>query len=144
MKTSWRQYEKQVFKEFGRKYPNQKIEFDAKISGRYSATKRQIDILIKAEIADSIQIGVFDCKMFNKKVDVKVVDSMVGFMDDLNANYGGIITCVGFTKAAQNRAKSAGIKLETIEFESVEQIVNHFIPSLDFSDSRNSMYLALI
>lgn len=144
MPKSWKEYENQVFEEFRNRYPNQTIELDQKLKGRYSEAMRQVDVLIKTEIADSIQIGVFDCKMFNKKVDVKVIDSMVGFMDDLNANYGGIITCIGFSKAAEKRAKASNIKLDIVKFESPDQVVNHFVPSLDFSDVRNSMYIPLI
>lgn len=144
MVKSWKEYEEQIFKEFQKKYPNQTIEFDQKLVGKYSKVIRQIDILIKAEIADSVQIGVFDCKKFNNKINVRTIDSMVGYMDDLNANYGGIITCVGFSKAAKNRARANNIKLEVIEFKSPEELINHFIPSLDFSDPRNSMYLGTI
>lgn len=143
MNKSWRDYEGQVFEKFREKYPNQEILFNQNIVGRYSLVERQIDILIKASIADSVQIGVFDCKKFNKKIDVKTVDSMIGYMDDLNANYGGIITCRGFSKAAINRARAGNIKLEVIEFKSVSELIDHFVPSLDFSDARNSMYIAL-
>lgn len=144
MDKSWRDYEGQVFEKFKEKYPNQEIQFNQKLVGRYSLVERQIDILIKAAIADSMQIGVFDCKKFNKKINVKTVDSMIGYMDDLNANYGGIITCRGFSKAAVNRAKARNISLEVIEFKSATELIDHLVPSLDFSDGRNSMYLALL
>jgi hypothetical protein len=65
-------------------------------------------------------------------------------MDDLNANYGGLITTQGFTPASQNRARMGNINLDIIEFKSPEQVVKHFIPSLDFSKPENSMYLALL
>jgi len=144
MTKSWKEYEQQVFDEFQEKYPNQTIQFDQKITGRYSKVKRQIDVLITAELADSVQIGVFDCKKFKNRINVRTIDSMVGYMEDLNANYGGIITCVGFSKAAVNRARSSNIKLEIIEFKTPKKLVEHFVPSLDFSDPRNSMYIPLI
>jgi len=140
----WEQYEKQIFKEFKNKYPDQDISYNQKITGQYSQVSRQIDILIKARIGDSTQIGVFDCKKFNSKINVKSIDSMIGYMDDLNVNYGGLITTKGYSKAAYNRASARGIKLEIIDFESPKQIVEHFIPSLDFSKVENSMYIPLI
>lgn len=91
-----------------------------------------------------MQIGVFDCKKFNTKINVKTIDSMVGYMDDINANYGAIITCKGFSKAAINRAKASNIKLDIIKFESPEQLIEHFVPSLNFSDPGNSMYIGTI
>ena len=144
MTPDWKKYEQQIFEEFSTKYPESLLKYDQNIVGRFSKVPRQVDILINASIANTELLGIFDCKMFNKKIDVKVIDSMIGFMDDLNANFGGVITTVGFTKAAINRAKEGKIDLRVIEFESPKQVVEQFQPSLDFSDPRNSMYLPLI
>ncbi|MFN7488743.1 MAG: restriction endonuclease [Chryseotalea sp.] len=141
--SNWQEYEKLVFEKFNEKYPDQKIEYNKRLKGKFSKVERQIDILISVKIADSDQYGVFDCKQFNKRVNVKTIDSMIDFMQDVNANYGGIITCIGFTKAAINRAEASNIKLETIMFDSPEKLVEKFIPSLDFSDPRNSMYYTM-
>ncbi len=140
----WKHYEQQVLRKFKEKYPNQQIEYNKHLIGKHSKVNRQIDILITTKIADKDQYGVFDCKRFNKKVNVKSIDSMIGYMQDIGANYGGIITCEGFTRGAINRAKDNNVKLEIIEFESPEKLIEHFVPSLNFSDPRNSMYISLI
>ncbi len=144
MNKEWQKYEEQIFREFKKKYPDQDISYNQMIIGRYSKVPRQIDILIKAKIGDSTQIGVFDCKKFNSKINVKSIDSMIGYMDDLNANYGGLITTKGYSKASYNRAKASGIKLEVIKFESPSQVVEHFVHSFDFSKAENSVYIAVI
>ncbi len=101
---NWREYETQVFQEFQKKYPQYEICFDQELLGRSSKVPRQIDILVKARIADVDVIGVFDCKCFSENVDVKVIDSMFGFMDDLGAGFGGVVTTKGFSGGAKNRA----------------------------------------
>lgn len=141
---SWQKYETQIFEEFCKKYPEHKLSFNQKLEGRYSKVPRQIDILVRSRMADVDLIGVFDCKCFSEKVDVKVIDSMFGFIDDIGAHFGGVVTTRGFTKGAINRASSGRIHLRTIPFTSPETVVDHFVPSLDFSDPRNSGYLLLI
>ena len=142
---NWKEYEQQVFEEFNKKYgKDHQICYNIKKNGMHSKVKRQIDIYVAGYLMDVKIIGVFDCKYFNKKVNVKVIDSMVGFIDDIGADFGGVVTTKGFSEGAKNRAKNAKIDLRVIEFESAESVIESFVPSLDFSDKRNSMYLTLI
>jgi hypothetical protein len=141
---NWKDYESLVYDEFRAKYPDYELLSDQKILGRHSKVPRQIDIVIKANVAGIEMVGVFDCKYFNKKVNVKVIDSMFGFIDDIGAHFGGVISVKGFSVGANNRAHAAGIDLRVITFESPETVVDQFVPSLDFSDPRNSMYLAIL
>lgn len=141
---NWREYEKQICEEFCKKYSESQILFDQEWVGRYSKVPRQIDILVRSNMAGVELIGVFDCKCFSKKVDVKVIDSMFGFIDDIGAHFGGVVTTRGFTDGAMNRANPGHIHLRVIPFTSPETVVDHFVPSLDFSNPRNSMYLAII
>ena len=69
---------------------------------------------------------------------------MLGFMDDLGTKHGGLVTTIGFSEAAQNRAIAPDIVLRVIPFTSVEQLVDDFVASLDFSDPRNSQYIPLL
>ncbi|MBI4782543.1 MAG: restriction endonuclease [Oscillatoriophycideae cyanobacterium NC_groundwater_1537_Pr4_S-0.65um_50_18] len=141
---NWREYETQVFQEFQKKYPEYEICLNQELPGRFSKVPRQIDILVKARITDVDMIGVFDCKCFSKNVDVKVIDSMFGFMDDLGAHFGGVVTTKGSSSGAKNRASAARIDLRVIKFASPETVIDEFVPKLDFSDPRNSMYIAII
>lgn len=140
----WKDYEIQVFNNFRAKYSDCELLLNQKKPGRYSKTLRQIDILVKGKMADIEVIGIFDCKCFSKKINVRVVDTMIGFIDDIGANFGGVVSQKGFSVAAKNRALAAKIDLRVIPFESPETVIDQFVPSLDFSDPRNSMYLAVI
>jgi hypothetical protein len=142
---SWKTYEKQVHRHFVEKYPDEQILFDQKLVGRHSKVDRQVDVLVRSHATGRELIGVFDCKHFSRHVDVRVIDFMVGFLDDLGANYGGVVSSRGFTVAARNRALSNGqIDLRVVPFVSPETVVDSFLPSLDFSDPRNSGYAALL
>ncbi len=142
--AAWRRCESKIFTEFKSRFPADTIEFDQRLLGKLSGARRQVDILVKAQAAGCELIGVFDCKLFRRRVDVKAVDSMVGFMQDVGATFGGIVSTREFSKAAKKRAAAAGIDLRIIPFDSPATVVEHFVPSLDFSDPRKSGYIAVI
>jgi hypothetical protein len=110
-KKAWRQYEEQVFAEFRRRYPGQDILFDQQLVGRHSRVRRQVDILVRSRLADVEVIGAFDCKHFKSRVDVQTIDSMVGFLDDLGAAFGGVISTAyfGHRDQADRRIVTTGI-----------------------------------
>ena len=82
---------------------------------------RQVDILVTSTIIGKPFTAVVECKCFNKNVDVKTVDSFVGFVDDVKANLGIIVTNVGFTAAAKNRATQRDIKLDIVKFTELDK-----------------------
>ncbi len=43
-------------------------------------------------------------KKYNKRVDIKIVESFISMVKDVGANYGVLVSEKGFTKAAINRA----------------------------------------
>lgn len=126
----WREYEKQIFEHFKKKYPGTEILFDQKIAGRHSLILRQIDVLVSAVVADVPVRGVFDCKHFQANVDVGVIDGMVGLLDDVDAQFGGVISSSGFSEGAANRARGASPKLDlrVIPFTSVEDVIDQLAP----------------
>jgi hypothetical protein len=140
----WKDYEEHVLKEFKAKYQNCEILYNQHLTGRYSRVPRQVDILVRAVVADVEVVGVFDCKHFNKNVNVKVIDSMIGFIDDVGARFGGVVTARAFSEGARNRAEAAKLDLRVIQFVSAAKVIDSFAPSMNFSDPRNSMYLAII
>lgn len=93
-----------------------------------SKVKRQIDILIEGKVAGFDLSIIVDCKYFNKKVDVKEVESFLSFLQDLKASKGILITNKGYSEAAYNRATydSQDIELRIINFEDLEQFQGFF------------------
>ncbi len=119
--NKWLMYEKQIYDTLKKNHPGCYFKSNDSIIGKFSKRKRQIDILIKGKLADWDIFGVVDCKCFSKKINVKIVESFIGFMEDVGANLGIIITNIGYTKAARNRAIPKGIKLDIVKFQDLDE-----------------------
>lgn len=117
----WKRYEKQIFDILRNKGPSCNFKKNDFLQGHFSGVKRQVDISIKGEIAGYEVVGVVECKCLNKKIDVKIVDSFVGFLEDVGATLGIIVTNKGYTNAAKNRAKIKGIKLDIVKFDEIDE-----------------------
>ena len=108
----WKKYENNIFEHFKGLFPHANIFLNAKIKGRYSNVMRQIDILIEDYVAGAKIRYIIDGKYFSKKIDVKCVEMFIGMLNDCEANKGLIITSVGFSTAAINRANNDPFDLE--------------------------------
>lgn len=119
----WKLYEETILQHFQEVYTDCKVEGNQKIIGINSKRSRQIDILISGDFAGFPIKIVIDCKHFSSKIDVKIVESFIGMLADVKASKGVIITNVGYTKAAIERAKfdSRDIQLDILEFEDLPQ-----------------------
>ncbi len=103
-KSEWKKYEEDIFNLLKIQYPDSVILDNHKIKGKYSKRKRQLDVLVEGFVAGRKFRQVVECKHFNKKIDVKIVESILGFLDDVNADRAIIITNKGYTKSAYLRA----------------------------------------
>ncbi len=136
----WRKYEKRIHNNLETKFPGCSITFDDSIFGIFSKTDRQIDISIRGELAGNKLLGIVDCKFYSKKVDVKAVESFLGMLEDLKANIGIMITNIGYSEAAINRASVKNLQLEIVkpdELQSLEvdfdELINQKISNLRLS-----------
>lgn len=118
----WKQYEVKLHQVLKDNYPNSDIEYDDLIFGNYSRTERQIDIAIRGNLGGNKILGVIDCKYFNKKIDLKVVESFIGMLQDVNANFGLMITNKGYSKSAKSRVKNSNLKLDILNFDELGEI----------------------
>ncbi len=118
----WKKYENEIFERFQVDYPSAQIFMNVSIPGRYSKRKRQIDILIEDTIAGNKFSIVVDGKYFNKKVDVKSMESFISMLHDVNAHKGLLISQKGFTKAAINRANNdpSDIEFDILNFDELK------------------------
>lgn len=80
-----------------------------------------MDIYVTGEIVGAPVTGPIECKYFNRKVDVSVVDGFIGFLEDIGAKLGIIITNNGFTPAAKNRAAAKDTKIDIAGFVDIDQ-----------------------
>lgn len=120
---SWKEYEIYITKHFQKMFPDTLIQHNVRRDGLLSKTKRQIDILIEGKIAGFDLRIIVDCKLFNKRVDVKDVESFLSFLQDLKASKGILITNNGYSEAAYNRATndSQDIELRIINFSDLDK-----------------------
>ena len=120
---TWRDYEVYITRHFQRLFPGASVRHDVNRLGVLSKVERQIDVLIEGKVAGFDLTIVIDCKYFGKKVDVKDVDEFLGYLHDLRASKGILITTNGYTQAAYNRAMNdtRDVELRIIEFKDLEQ-----------------------
>ncbi len=137
---NWRKYERQIHQELTKIFTDCDFQFDDKIFGKYSRIDRQIDISIRGNIGGNKILGIIDCKYFSKNIDIKIVESFLGMLEDTKANFGLIITNKGFSSSARNRANVSNLRLDIIEFDELEKIkltfdyfVNQKIRNLELS-----------
>ena len=117
-KLTWKQYETYVFNVLRGQFPNSDIKRDVRLRGMRSNTLRQIDILVE-ELVTGLNITIaFDCKHYNRKLNVRHVETFLSTLDDIGVSKGVIITGQGYTKAAFERARQGGrdIELRVIDF----------------------------
>lgn len=118
----WEKYEKQIFEKLENEFPKSNILKNQKLPGIFSKRKRQVDILVKTSAIGKEMIIAIDCKKFNKKINVKTVESFIGYLEDIGAHLGILITNEGFTKSSLNRVQNytRDIRLEIVEFQNFE------------------------
>lgn len=117
MPSTWQDYEEAVFQECERVYHFQNAELvkDAHIEGRYSRVKRQIDVLVRLYEGGKVFSTILvECKHYKQKINVKIVDSFIGCLEDVGADKGIIVSEKGFTKAAINRAHNGKDDIEVV------------------------------
>jgi len=117
----WRRYEQQIYNKLKSEFPGCDIEFDAKVKGLFSKVARQVDILVRGKLVGYDVFGAVECKHFNKHVDVGIVDGFIGFMEDIAANIGIIITNRGYSEGARNRAQVKGIHLDIVRYQEIDE-----------------------
>jgi len=89
---------------------NYKVKHSVMKVGSDSGYQRQLDIVISP--SDNEDLFTFlDAKCYSRKVDVKDVESILGLSRDVRALKCGIVTTVGYTKAAYNVAQANNMDL---------------------------------
>ncbi len=117
--VEWHEYEKTITEELQLRYPEYQITWNVQLLGNLSGVKRQIDVLIEAEIYGNKFLTVVDAKMYNKAIDVKDVEEFLGFVKDVGAHRGLMVTTIGYSAAALERAHrdAADIELDVMSLD---------------------------
>ncbi|MGJ1435627.1 restriction endonuclease [Sphingobacterium siyangense] len=121
--SDWKKYEVNIYNTIRTAFPDSEIEYDDAILGIYSKVERQVDFAIRKTIVGKRVLGVVDCKYFGKNIDLKIVESFIGMIEDLNANFGILITNKGYSQAAKNRVKFSNLKLDVLAVNELNEII---------------------
>ena len=119
----WERYEQEIYDKYKNRFTNCEIIKNTKIVGKCSKVERQVDVLLKGIVGDRPVDVILECKYFNKKVNVKTIDSFIGFLEDVGVKYGTLITNKGFSEGAKNRAENScnsNIKLDVVDFRKFD------------------------
>lgn len=100
----WKEYELIVLGECERVYGRSHVRRNVFVTGIFSGTKRQIDILV-----DDIESGfdekiVYEVKYYARKINIKIVEAFISMLKDVGIEKGVIVSERGFSKAAIRRA----------------------------------------
>lgn len=122
-KKEWATYEEQVFELFKEHFPAAEIERNVRVRGRFSKRKRQIDILISEQTPAGPLKTVVETKYLTRKIDVKSVDGLAGFVEDVGAERGVLVANSDYTKAGLRRAfyGPSNRELDILNFSELQQ-----------------------
>lgn len=121
MKPEWKRYEDSVYDLFVEKYPDHTFQRDMHVVGRITGVRRQIDIGIQGNFLGQQLFVVVDCKCYTRKIHVKDVESFIGFLKDVGADFGVLTTNAGFTRAAKKQARASNVKLDIVTYRDLKK-----------------------
>jgi hypothetical protein len=124
-KITWAQYETEVFNAFKFAYPRATILKNQKIRGKLSGRSRQIDILINETFGGETIITIVDCKLYSSIANIKHVETFIGMMADIGADKGLMISELGYSSSALERAYNNPEHLE-LDIFSLKDLKSNF------------------
>src|SRR5438552_1694345 len=119
----WKIYEGAIAR-IEESHKNCKVTRNNKVNGRRSGVERQVDVWLVAEIGDNHVVTVaIECRRYSDRpVSIKDIDAFVGFLEDVGANKGVMISHSGYTDGAKKRAEGAGSGLVFLTAEQPERL----------------------
>jgi Restriction endonuclease len=109
-----KRFEKHMHKMHRRLAPKgAKITYNDKITGFDSKTERQVETSIRYRLAQYDILLIIDCKDYSDPVDVLDMGAFKSLAKDVRANKALMISTSGYTAAAIEMARSAGIETRT-------------------------------
>jgi hypothetical protein len=110
----WKKFEKHIHHIHAQLAPEgATIAYDDKIMGFDSKTERQIEITIRYKLANYEILLIIDCKDYAQPIDVVDMGAFKSLAKDVRANKAVMISTNGYTPAAIEMARSAGIETRT-------------------------------
>lgn len=76
--------------------------------------KREFDIVIRAKVNNYDILGLVECKDYNRKVSVQIVEAFAKKCESVNANFKVIFSKKGFSNNAVKIAEKYGVKAHSL------------------------------
>lgn len=110
-KPKWKRFEELVHKIQSELSPDAQVERDCRVKGQDSGAARQVDVCIRQKVGQYEILIALDCKDLAEPIDVKGIEEVIGLMRDIRANQSAVVSASGFTPAALEVGKKAGMNL---------------------------------
>lgn len=113
----WKWYETRIADLF-RRVKGAVVEANVKEIGQRSGTQRQIDIRVSLSLDINLGRGfsisipikiMIDCKAHNTVLDIKEIEEIIAFKEDVQANLAIVVSPKGVSDGALERAKADGV-----------------------------------
>ncbi|SEO63781.1 Restriction endonuclease [Halorientalis persicus] len=91
----------------------------------HSGGTKEMDVVVWDRRGRYTVTTLIECKFHDEPIEQEVVDSLVGVLDNSDANKGVVVSKNGFQSGAKERAKGSGIELWTLR---------QIIPDIDLED----------
>lgn len=106
---NWKKFESKTHEILQHLNPRADVVKNVYLKGKLSEKRRQVDVkLVEPGQYDFI---AFECKNYNRPLDIPIVEAFNTKLQDLGANKGAIVSNSPFTKGAENIARKLGIDL---------------------------------
>ncbi|CAN5674453.1 hypothetical protein BH24ACT5_BH24ACT5_10820 [soil metagenome] len=128
-----KRYEDAIRQIFAERVPDWARFDGTHLPGELSGIPRQIDVLLRAPIIDSISsVIVIECKHYARRVGIGTVDELYGKLIDVGAEHGVLCAPNGFTAPARERAANArNPKIVLYDLSGDDQLDVHDLPGPD-------------
>jgi Restriction endonuclease len=92
--------------------PEYEVNYNHRVVGCKSGVSRQVDVLLTKR-SDRSRV-VVECKYYRRKLDIKLVEAFIGFLQDVDILDGILVTNVGVSKAALCRISECLIRIRVL------------------------------
>jgi hypothetical protein len=135
----WKIYEK-AMADIERQYPDCAVMPNHKVTGRRSGIERQVDIWLSGHVGQHEVTVAVECRCYQGRVGIKDIEAFYGFLDDVAANKGVMVSDSGFTSGAKKRADGSDIKLTTLTLRQAEDFDWNAVMETEWEQEHRRFY----
>lgn len=119
----WKAYESLIYEHLVAELPDAEIVLDARVRGLLSESSRQVDILVREDLAGHSVTTAVDAKHHARPIDVKHVEAFIGLLRDVEVDRGLLVSKAGYTRGAYQRAfaEDLDVDLDIFSLEEFQQ-----------------------